>query len=38
MLEPPAFLGANYGARTSIVAIAAHILYGAVLGAFCQLA
>lgn len=38
MLEPPSFLGMNYGGRTPVVAIAAHILYGAVLGAFYRLA
>lgn len=34
MLEPPAFLGLNYGRRTPIAALAAHVLYGAILGAF----
>lgn len=34
MLEPPSFLGLNYGRRTPIVAVTAHLLYGAVLGGF----
>lgn len=37
MLEPPSFLGMNYGRRTPIVALAAHVLYGAVLGAFYRI-
>jgi hypothetical protein len=35
-LEPPGFLGLHYGRRTPIVILAAHVLYGAVLGAFCR--
>lgn len=33
-LEPPGFLGRNYGARTPIFAFGAHILFGAILGFF----
>jgi len=32
-LEPPGFLGKNYGIRTPISALAAHVLFGALLGA-----
>lgn len=32
-LEPPGFLGLHYGARTPISVIAAHVVFGAVLGA-----
>ena len=32
-LEPPGFLALNYGPRTPVVALLAHGLYGAVLGA-----
>jgi hypothetical protein len=32
VLEPPGLLGLNYGIRTPLVAIVAHVLYGAVLG------
>jgi hypothetical protein len=31
-LEPPGFLALNYGRRTPAVTLAAHVLYGAVLG------
>lgn len=37
-LQPPGFLALNYGRRTPIVALAAHLLYGALLGAFYHLA
>ncbi|HUG13834.1 MAG TPA: hypothetical protein VMM78_02355 [Thermomicrobiales bacterium] len=37
-LEPPGFLALNYGPRTPYVVIAAHIAFGAILGAFYQLA
>ena len=37
-LEPPGFLGLNYGRRTPILALVAHILYGAIIGGFYQLA
>jgi hypothetical protein len=33
-LEPPGFLALNYGRRTPLVTIAAHLAYGAVLGSF----
>ncbi|MGE5244976.1 MAG: hypothetical protein ACM3SQ_12175 [Betaproteobacteria bacterium] len=32
LLEPPGFLMLNYGPRTFLVALAAHILYGAIVG------
>jgi hypothetical protein len=33
-LEPPGFLSLNYGVQTPVSVIAAHILFGAILGAF----
>jgi hypothetical protein len=33
-LEPPGFLALNYGRRTPLTIIVAHVLYGAILGAF----
>jgi len=36
-LEPPGFLGLNYGRRTPLIALLAHLAYGAILGAFYQL-
>lgn len=33
-LEPPGFLGLNYGVRTPIAAVLAHLVFGGVLGAF----
>jgi hypothetical protein len=33
-LEPPGFLALNYGRRTPLVTLAAHLLFGAVLGFF----
>ncbi len=33
-LQPPGFLALNYGHRTPIATLAAHLLYGAILGAF----
>lgn len=38
LLEPPGFLLRNYGTRTPIVTIAAHIAYGAIVGGFTSLA
>lgn len=38
LLEPPGFLMRNYGTRTPIVTILAHIAYGALVGGFAQLA
>lgn len=32
-LEPPGFLGRNYGIGTAVVSLAAHIVYGGILGA-----
>ena len=37
-LEPPGFLALNYGRRTPLVAVVAHLVYGAILGAFYELA
>ena len=37
-LQPPGFLALNYGRRTPIVALTAHLVYGAILGGFYQLA
>lgn len=34
LLEPPGFLALNYGYRTPLAVVIAHIAYGAVLGAF----
>ena len=34
MLEPPGFLGAHYGVQTPAVTMAAHVVYGAIVGAF----
>jgi uncharacterized membrane protein YagU involved in acid resistance len=33
-LEPPGFLALNYGVRTPLTALAAHLVFGAILGAF----
>ena len=38
LLEPPGFMLLNYGRSTPLVAFAAHILYGATIGAFVQVA
>ena len=38
LLEPPGFLMRNYGTRTFVVTIAAHIAYGAIVGGFTSLA
>lgn len=32
-LEPPGFLGLNYGYRTPLTTIVGHVIYGAILGA-----
>jgi hypothetical protein len=37
-LEPPGFLALNYGRRTPLVTLAAHVLYGAILGGWYRLA
>jgi hypothetical protein len=34
LLEPPGFLLLNYGRATPVVTIAAHIVYGAIIGVF----
>ena len=36
-LEPPGFLALNYGRNTPAATILAHLLYGAILGAFYTL-
>jgi uncharacterized membrane protein YagU involved in acid resistance len=36
-LEPPGWLGLNYGVRTPISIFLAHVVFGAVLGAFYRL-
>jgi uncharacterized membrane protein YagU involved in acid resistance len=35
-LQPPGFLALNYGKRTPLVSILAHLVYGAILGSFYQ--
>lgn len=37
-LEPPGFLALNYGRRTPLLTLAAHLAYGAILGGFYTLA
>ncbi len=37
-LEPPGFLALNYGRRTPVVTVLAHLLYGAILGGFYRFA
>jgi hypothetical protein len=36
ILEPPGFLLANYGQRTAITNIIAHVAYGAIIGGFAS--
>ena len=36
-LEPPGFLMTNYGRRTPIVVLIAHVVYGAIVGGFIAL-
>lgn len=36
-LEPPGFLALNYGRRTPIVTLLAHVVYGLIIGAFYHL-
>jgi hypothetical protein len=38
LLEPPGFLMLNYGTQTPLVALAAHIAYGTIVGGFFSLA
>jgi hypothetical protein len=35
-LQPPGFLALNYGRRTPLISVAAHLAYGAILGSFYQ--
>lgn len=35
-LEPPGFLGLNYGSRVPIITLFAHVVYGTLLGSFLQ--
>ena len=36
-LEPPGFMGLNYGGRTPITVLLAHLVYGVILGGFYRL-
>lgn len=36
-LEPPGYFGLNYGTRTPLVGLLAHMIYGLILGLFCQI-
>jgi len=36
-LEPPGFLALHYGRRTPVALLAAHLIYGGILGAFYRL-
>jgi hypothetical protein len=38
LLEPPGFMLVNYGRRTPLATIAAHVVYGAIVGGFAALA
>ncbi len=38
ILEPPGFMLLNYGRRTPLVALAAHLAYGGIVGGFVALA
>jgi hypothetical protein len=38
LLEPPGFMLLNYGASTPLITLAAHALYGALVGGFATLA
>jgi hypothetical protein len=38
LLEPPGFMLVNYGRRTPLATIAAHVVYGAIVGGFAGLA
>ncbi|HJR15467.1 MAG TPA: hypothetical protein VJ808_01335 [Gemmatimonadales bacterium] len=37
MLEPPGFLALNYGRRTPLLLVVAHLVYGTIIGGFYQL-
>jgi len=36
-LQPPGFMGLNYGRRTPLVTMVAHLVYGAILGALYEI-
>lgn len=36
VLEPPGFLGLNYGSRVPLITLVAHVIYGVILGTFLQ--
>lgn len=38
LLEPPGFLMLNYGRSTPVVTVAAHVVYGTIVGGFVSLA
>jgi len=38
LIEPPGFLGLNYGRRTPLTTLLGQTVYGSTLGAFCQVA
>ncbi|HET6869934.1 MAG TPA: hypothetical protein VFH80_28735, partial [Solirubrobacteraceae bacterium] len=38
LLEPPGFMMLNYGRRTPLATIVAHVAYGAIVGGFISLA
>ncbi len=38
MIEPPGFMMLNYGRRTPLVSLAAHVVYGAIVGGFAGMA
>jgi hypothetical protein len=37
LLEPPGFMMRNYGIRTPLVSVFAHVLYGTIVGGFVAL-
>ena len=37
LLEPPGFMMLNYGRRTPVASIVAHVTYGAIVGGFVSL-
>lgn len=37
LLEPPGFMGLNYGIGTPLTTLVAHVVYGTILGSFYQL-
>ncbi len=38
LLQPPGFMALHYGRQTPMVVLAAHVVYGVILGSFYQLA